>query len=278
MEAEAAALKDALAREREQHRQEKLEWRETSARLKTLLAFWPEEISDGAQRNPASGQRNSVSGERSAQGSNGGMPTDDLADGGASPIHVAAALAATSAADVRDSSESSNREFGGFSAGPAESSEHFEVNSRGVHPLSPKEKSALVKETESEKSEDVKSGTEDAKWYAQGLAVSEAAVAAAAARPAAVTSNGTLLARRTGSPTKTLSVVVTGDELSAEKHSGSGVPADVFSPSRSVSPVLRSVSPSGVRRGAGSPLGGTPLGRSASRKVAVSSADSMGSR
>ncbi|GAQ87856.1 hypothetical protein KFL_003830050 [Klebsormidium nitens] len=277
LEAEAAALKDALAREREQHRLEKLEWRETSARLKTLLAFWPEEVSDGVasgQRNPASRQRNSASGERSAQGSNGGMANDDLADGAASPIHVAAALAATSAADVRDSSESSNREFGGFSAGPTESPELFEIDSRSVHPLSPKEKSVRENGTESDKSEEVQSGAQDAKWYAKGLAVSEAA---AAARSTAVTSNGTLFARRTGSPNKALSVVVAGNEVLAEKRSGSGVPADVFS-SRSVSPVLRSVSPASARRGVGSPVGGAILGRSASRRAAVSSADSMGNR
>ncbi|GAQ87854.1 hypothetical protein KFL_003830030 [Klebsormidium nitens] len=64
----------------------------------------------------------------------------------------------------------------------------------------------------------------------------------------------------------------------AEKLPNSGVPADVFSPSRSVSPVLRSVSPSSARRVVGSPVGGGPLGRSASRRAAVSSAGSMGSR
>lgn len=231
LQAEAAALREALRQAREQHRQEKLEWRETSARLTKLLAFWPEEVSDGGR----------MSVEKSAQGSNGGgIPGEDLADGAASPVHVAAARAAASAADVRDSSESSTREFGGFSASVTEPPELFEMNSRGLNPLSPKRKSAPVTDagadTSPERSEEVVQGEREEIWYGAGEA-------AAAAKATAPPRNGSLLARRTGSPSKALSVVVTGQELPVEKRPRN----DVFSPSRSASPVLRSLSPTNSR-------------------------------
>lgn len=259
LQAEAEVLKAALYAEREQHRREKLEWRETSNRLKTLLAFWPEEVSDGV--NAPSGN-----GEDSGQGSNGGL-------GFASPIHVAASAALEKAgADARESSESSNREFEGFSPGPVESPEQFEMDNEVANPLSPR----APLDSPRRQTEEVKQTRRFAK-------ATEMLGASPAAKPVTKTSSGSLLARRAGSPIKGLSVVITKGESLPKVNPGGEVPGE-FSPSRSVSPVPGSLSPgaklqANSNRGVSSPLAIHPLARGTAWKAAQSPPlDSTGSR
>ncbi|GAQ87855.1 hypothetical protein KFL_003830040 [Klebsormidium nitens] len=176
LEAEAAALKDALAREREQHRLENQSGgRRARGRRRCSRSgrrrSWTASRSGSGIRRPDSGTLRPARGAR-----RGAMANDDLADSAASPIHVAAALAATSAADVRDSSESSNREFGGFSAGPTDRPPSCLRSIPGVFTRCRRRRKASgQKEPSRERAELVKSGAQGAKWYAGGLAVSPAA-------------------------------------------------------------------------------------------------------
>jgi hypothetical protein len=265
LQAEADVLKAALYAEREQHRREKLEWRETSNRLKTLLAFWPEEVSDGVN----SGQRApSGNGENSAQGSNGGL-------GFASPIHVAASGALEKAgADVRESSESSNREFEGFSPGPVESPEQFEMDNEVANPLSPRAPLDSPRRG-LRQTEEVKQTREFAK-------ATEMLGASPITKLVAKPRSGSLLVRRTGSPIKGLSVVITKGESLPKVNPGGEVPRET-SPSRSVSPAPGSLSPGAKlqanrNRGFSSPLAIHPLAIGATWKAAQSPSDNSGSR